>query len=204
MTPTSDMTDQRRLADDLLPDCGPGSRPNASWEPRMGTWWPQVGDRDFPPVAGATRRIQRREFKDYQPLFMLLNGLDIIDEATRREFICIQGPVWQRYTEATKGAKARRITVLFLSNENNGFDELLVVACSSFRRRQHHTKCLWNQHPLAHGLDDAGLRHICHDLSGRSVVTWQAVQPWLSPQTSPALSMRQGPVDVTHCVGPPN
>lgn len=74
-------------------------------------------------IESPHQRLQRREFKDFQPLFMLINSLDIIDPATRRDFVCNLGPVWQRYNAATKGATARRITVLFLGDEyNRGFE----------------------------------------------------------------------------------
>jgi hypothetical protein len=116
------------------------------------------------------QRIQRREFKDYQPLFMLINSLDIIDEATRRDFICMQGPVWRRYNEATKGAQHRRITVLFIGDQYNSFEELLLVGCDFVRRRQHCCKPLWTGHPWTASLDDAAVRHLCIGLAGRSVL----------------------------------
>lgn len=117
-------------------------------------------------------RIQRREFKDYQPLFMLINSLDVIDEATRRDFVCMQGPVWRRYNEATKGAKQRRITVLFLGDADNRFEELLLVGCDHVRRREHHCHRLWSGHALGSLLDDRAVRHLCCGLAGRSVLTW--------------------------------
>ena len=136
------------------------------------------------------QRIQRREFRDYQPLFMLINSLDIIDEATRRDFVCMQGPVWRRYNEATKGAKERRITVLFLGDADNSFEELLLVGCDFVRRRQRHCQRLWSRHPLGSRLDDAAVHQLCCGLAGRSVITWKEMDPWLQtlgpePSSSP-------------------
>ncbi len=121
----------------------------------------------------STRRVQRREFKDYPPVFMLLSNLDIIDDATRRDFACLIGQVWQRYNAATKGAKERRITALFLSNERNTFDELLFVGCDFVTRRQHHCLPLWSEHPLASGWSAAQMRIACIERAGRSVLHWR-------------------------------
>lgn len=121
------------------------------------------------------RRIQRREFKDYQPLFMLVNSLDCIDEATRREFICIHGPVWQRYNETTRRARERHITALFLSDENNFFQELLFVGCDARKGREHRCRVMWS-HP-AWCLGEAMARHVCITLAGRSVLRESALWP---------------------------
>lgn len=126
------------------------------------------------------RRVQRREFKDYQPLFMLINSLDIIDDATRRDFMCINGPVWLRFNEATKGAKERRITTLFLSNENNTFDELLFVGCDYVRRRQRHCRVLWRNPALCPPPSEHGLRHVCLELAGRSILTVKGLRPYMA------------------------
>ncbi len=123
------------------------------------------------------RRVQRREFKEYQPLFMLINSLDIIDNATRREFMCVNGPVWHRFNEATKGASQRRITALFLSNEQNAFDELLFVGCDYVRRRQHQCRPLWTGHALCTALGDSLVKRACLELAGRSVVRLGMLQP---------------------------
>lgn len=114
------------------------------------------------------RRLQRREYKDYQPLFMLVNSLDIVDETTRRDFVCLNGPVWKRYTEATKRTRERRITVLFLSDEHNLFDALLFVGCDFLKSREHRVRTLWTN--PAWCLDDPTARQLCVDLQGRSVL----------------------------------
>ena len=121
------------------------------------------------------RRIQRREFRDYQPLFMLVNGLDIIDEATRREFVCINGPVWRRYNDTTRGARFRRITVLFLSDEDNLFHELLFVGCDAFKRREHRCTTMWRHPDWA--IDDSIARQVCITLGGRSVLRVSSLWP---------------------------
>lgn len=121
------------------------------------------------------RRIQRREFRDYQPLFMLVNSLDFIDGATRRQFMCIHGPVWQRYNETTRRASERRITALFLSDENNCFLELLFVGCDARKGREHRCRAMWS-HP-AWSLDEAMARHACITLAGRSVLRESALWP---------------------------
>ena len=142
-------------------------------------------------------RIQRREFSDYQPLFTLINSLDIIDEATRRDFVFKHGPVWQRYNAVTKGAQRRRITVLFLGDETNSFEELLFVGCDCVKQRIHQCQILWSGHPLGALLDDAAVRHLCLGLAGRSVLTWAALLPCLqagahSPYGATAASSRSG------------
>ena len=123
----------------------------------------------------ADQRIQRREFKDYQPLFMLINSLDVIDEVTRREFMCINGPVWQRYTEATRRTRERRITALFLSDENNLFHGLLFVGCDARRGREHHCCAMWCHPDWL--LDEAMARHACITLAGRSVLRASTLWP---------------------------
>lgn len=124
----------------------------------------------------STYRIQRREYRDYQPVFMLLNSLAIIDEPTRRAFMCINGPIWQHYTVATKGASERRLTVMFLGNGHSVFDELLFVGCSWVRRRRQQALSLWSNHPLCQDLDDAAVHALCIELSGRSVLTLEVLQ----------------------------
>lgn len=137
------------------------------------------------------QRLQRREFKDFQPLFMLINSLDIIDAATRRDFVCKLGPVWQRYNAATKGAKARRITALFLGDEYNSFDALFLVACDYSRRRQHHCVTLWAGHPLAAGITEPALKHLCLGTAGLSVLNWPALRStWFSETPRPSGTER--------------
>ena len=136
------------------------------------------GDRPVQ-VPDADRRIQRREFRDYQPLFMLINSLDFIDEAIRREFMCINGPVWQRYNEATRGARERRITALFLSDENNFFHELLFVGCDAIKGREHHCRVMWT-HPTW-ALEETSARDACITLGGRSVLRWSHLYPEQQP-----------------------
>ena len=138
-------------------------------------------------------RIQRREFSDYQPLFTLINSLDIIDEATRRDFIFKHGPVWQRYNEATKGAAQRRITVLFLGDEHNTFDELMFVGCDYVRRRQHHCQPLWNEHPSWPEPGPQLVRRACIEWAGRSVLHVSMLAPEASPvrnRLAPGLDQR--------------
>lgn len=132
------------------------------------------------------RRIQRREFKDYQPLFMLVNSLDFIDEATRREFICINGPVWRRYNEVTRRARFRRITVLFLSDEDNTFHELLFVGCDALKGREHRCRMLWRHPDWA--VDDAVARTACVTLAGRSVIRTSSLWPSAAPVDRAAAS----------------
>lgn len=126
-------------------------------------------------AADEDPRIQRREFKDYQPLFMLIGNLDFVDEATRREFACISGPVWRRYTDATRRARQRRITALFLSDENNLFHDLLFVGCDALTRWEHRHWVLWN-HP-GWPVDEAVARHACVTLAGRSVLRASSLWP---------------------------
>lgn len=116
----------------------------------------------------AEQRLQRREFKDYQPLFMLINSLDFIDESTRRQFACINGAVWRRYTELTKRSRQRRITALFLSDENNLFLDLLFVGGDCLKGREHRCGTLWADPDW--GLDDATAHHLCIGLAGRSIL----------------------------------
>lgn len=129
----------------------------------------------------ADRRIQRREFRDYQPLFMLVNSLDFITEATRRDFTCIHGPVWRRYNETTRRARERRITALFLSDENNRFEELLFVGCDAKKGREHRCRTMWI-HPQWEA-DDIVARWLCVSLAGRSVLRGIEVWPthWATP-----------------------
>lgn len=122
------------------------------------------------------QRLQRREFKDYQPLFMLINSLDFIDESTRREFVCIHGEVWRRYTELTKRSRERRITALFLSDENNLFHELLFIGCDALKGRDHRCRVMWS-HP-DWPFDEPMARHVCIALGGRSVLRASALWPW--------------------------
>jgi hypothetical protein len=126
-------------------------------------------------IPDTDRRIQRREFKDYQPLFMLINSLDFIDDATRREFMCINGPVWRRYNDITRRARERRITALFLSDENNFFHELMFVGCDARKGREHRCRVMWN-HP-DWPLDEVLARHVCITLGGRSVLRESALWP---------------------------
>jgi hypothetical protein len=123
----------------------------------------------------ADRRIQRREFKDYQPLFMLINSLDFVDAAIRREFMCIHGPVWQRYNETTRRARERRITALFLSDDNNFFHELLFVGCDALKGCEHHCRVMW-MHPTW-AMDEESARNACITLGGRSVLRWSNLFP---------------------------
>jgi hypothetical protein len=140
------------------------------------------------------QRLQRREFKDFQPLFMLINSLDIIDAATRRDFVCKLGPVWQRYNAATKGAKSRRITALFLGDGYNSFDALFLVACDYVRRRQQHCVPLWTGHPLAAGITEPALKHLCLGTAGLSVLDWPAIRSrWFSPTPGPCGTERAAP-----------
>ncbi len=123
------------------------------------------------------RRIQRRELKDYQQLFMLMNSVDILDEGTRKDFICITGAVWKRYNEATKGASKRRITALFLSNDFNGFEELLFVGCDYERSRQHRCCTLWDDHTIGGWISQSCLTHVTTGLAGRTVLRLNAICP---------------------------
>ncbi len=134
----------------------------------------------------AERRIQRREFRDYQPLFMLVNSLDFIDDATRREFTCIQGPVWRRYNETTRRARDRRITVLFLSDDNNRFEELLFVGCDAIKGRDHRCRAIWTHPNWA--VDDVVARWLCVGLAGRSVL--RGSELWASDWTPPPVPVR--------------
>lgn len=132
-------------------------------------------------MPAIARRVQRREFKDYQPMLMLINSLDIIDEATRRDFMCVVGPIWQRYNAATKGARQRRITAYFLGDDTNSFDELLYIGCDWVSRRQHQWRTLWAGHPLCERLSEEAVRHFCVGLEGRSVLTLSGLLPVLQP-----------------------
>lgn len=123
----------------------------------------------------AEQRLQRREFKDYQPLFMLINSLDFIDESTRRQFACINGAVWRRYTELTKRSRQRRITALFLSDENNLFLDLLFVGGDCLKGREHRCGTLWADADWR--LDDATARHLCIGLGGRSILYPSMLRP---------------------------
>ncbi|MBL8301284.1 MAG: hypothetical protein JNM26_00765 [Ideonella sp.] len=135
------------------------------------------------PEWNPDRRIQRREFKDYQPLLMLVNSVDSVDAATRREFICINGPVWRRYNDTTRRSRERRITVLFLSNEDNTFDELLFVGCDALKRREHRCRVMWS-HP-EWPVDDALARRACITLAGRSVLRVSSL--WPTPHAHPSV-----------------
>lgn len=135
------------------------------------------------PEWNPERRIQRREFRDYQPLFMLINSVDSVDEATRREFICINGPVWRRYNDTTRRSRERRITVLFLSDENNRFHELLFVGCDALKRREHRCKVMWH-HP-DWPVDDTLARQACIQFAGRSVLHVSSL--WPMPHERPAV-----------------
>jgi hypothetical protein len=125
------------------------------------------------------QRIQRREYKDFQPLSLQIVNLDIVDPATRRDFICVVGPVWKRFNAATRGAKNRRITALFLSNEANTFDALLFVGCDYVRRRERHWNALWTAHPAFLGADSSLVEHVCVNMGGRSVLTFGSLRPFL-------------------------
>ncbi len=121
-------------------------------------------------AASSDALIQRREFKDYQPLFTLINGLSGLDHAVKRDFGFKFGPVWVRYNEATKGAAQRRITALFLCDETGAFDELLWVGCDCVRQRSVVCAPLWSGHPLLPSLGEPVIHHLCVGMAGRSVL----------------------------------
>lgn len=147
--------------------------------------------RNDPPTWTPERRLQRREFKDFQPLFMLVNSLDIIDEPTRRDFVCLNGPVWKRYNETTRRSRQRRITVLFLSDEYNLFDTMLYVGCDCLKGREHRCRTLWT-HPDWR-VDDTTARQLCIDLQGRSVLRPASVPGLVPVDAGPLPSFRPRP-----------
>lgn len=123
----------------------------------------------------AERRLQRREFRDYQPLFMLINSLDFIDAATRRAFVCIHGEAWRRYTALTKRSRERRITALFLSGPGHVFQSMLYVGADCLKGREHRCATLWAD--PAWPLDEATARHLCIGLGGRSILPLSTLWP---------------------------
>lgn len=130
------------------------------------------------------RRIQRREFRDFQPLSLLVAEMDIVEPQARRDFLCITGPIWKRYNAATVRSAQRRLTALFLSNEANTFERLLFVGCDTVRRRRRSSQALWAAEPFA-GLDARAVEHICIDLRGRSVITFGSLAPFMAGAASP-------------------
>lgn len=116
-------------------------------------------------------RIHRREFKDYQPLLMLLQTLDIVDDDTRQDFACVTGAVWRAFTLATKGAQRRRLTALFAPDGLDGFASLLFVGCDFVRRRQHQSRALWSAPAWDPAPSDAAVARLCIGFAGRLVLT---------------------------------
>ncbi|GAP35987.1 hypothetical protein ABXN37_12610 [Piscinibacter sakaiensis] len=118
-------------------------------------------------------RVQRREFRDYQPLSMMVAETAVLPAATRREFACVTGTVWRQYHTVTRRARDRRLTMLFLAGADQALTELLLVGCDCLRRgeRQYRTLYVNPSWPI----DDALARRLCVDHDGRSVLPLSAL-----------------------------